>query len=81
MSQKPAFVAFHFRHGFPFRVDVQICQPSFFVLRNLGGRWRPTEIRILRLLSDGEPHSHRQIVKQTGLEDGQVWASPIARRR
>jgi hypothetical protein len=31
-------------------------------------------MRILRSLSDGKPHSHRDIVKLTGLKDGQISA-------
>ena len=36
--------------------------------------WHPTERRVVACISDGKPHSHREIVKKTGLGRGPVWA-------
>jgi len=40
----------------------------------LAGVWHPTERRVLACFSDGRSHSHREVVKLTGLGHGAVWA-------
>jgi hypothetical protein len=41
----------------------------------LGGRWHPSERRILAVLADGRPRSHREVVKASGLTGRAVWAA------
>ena len=42
---------------------------------SLGGRWHPSERRILAVLADGRQRSHKEIVKASGLSGRAVWAA------
>jgi len=41
----------------------------------LAGEWHPSIDRVLAVLSDGKPKSHREIVEATGLNNNAVWSA------